>query len=151
MKKYDIYGAILWAGMAIFIIATAPKIGLGIPRSPGPGLFPLMVGYILLFFSTLMIIIAIHNKKDSQDFNIWPHFRGTVFFNFSILIAYTFLLEHIGFIISSLLLLIYLFRISGKRKWWFSIGFAFLIVSTAYYFFGILLSAQFPKGFFGIG
>ena len=147
MKKYDIYGGIFWAGLAIYMIATAIwSLGLGNPDAPGPGFFPLVVGFVLLIFGVLAVITATQDRKRSADFNRWPAISRNVIINVGVLLGYSLVLEYLGFILSSLLLLFYLFLFPGKRKWLFSLLFTIGVVSLSYYFFGVLLQAQFPEG-----
>jgi hypothetical protein len=152
MKKFDLYGALFWAGLAVFVILSARQMGLGEPRAPGPGFFPLIVGLVLLLFSAFIAMEARWQRKKIFDFNVWPSFRGSVFASVGVLFAYSiFLLPFLGFLIGGFIILTYLFAIPGERKWWFSILFSAIVVSLCYYFFGILLEAQFPKGILDIG
>ena len=152
MKKYDIYGGIFWTGVAIYMMAMAIwSLGLGTPDAPGPGFFPLIVGFVLLIFGVLAVMAATRVRKSSADFDRWPAFGKNVLINAGVLLGYSFVLEYLGFILSSLFLLFYLFLVPGKRGWWFSIYFTIVVVTLSYYFFGVLLQAQFPEGIFGIG
>lgn len=152
MKKYDLYGAFFWAGLAIYIILSASQMGLGKPRSPGPGFFPILVGFVLLFLSAFLATAAIRDKKKRREFNEWPSFYGNVFSNAAVLFAYSIiLLPYLGFIISGFLLLAFFFAIPGGKKWWFSMLFSAFVVFITYYFFGVLLEAQFPRGILDIG
>ena len=148
MKKYDIYIALLWAGLAIFVIANSLTLKLGVPGSPGPGFFPLIVGFIFLFFSGMIFFAAIREKKHDTMFSEMPNFRWNVFYNIGILLLYSiFLLERLGFVISGFLILLYFYKVSSEIKWGLSILLSVIIVLSSYYFFGILLEGQFPEGF----
>ena len=152
MKKYDFYGAFFWAGLAVFVTLSAKQMGLGEPRAPGPGFFPMIVGVVLLSFSVLIAIEAQWGAKKNPHFAVWPSFRGNVFANVGVLFTYSiFLLPYLGFLVGAFLLLTYLFAVPGRRKWWFSVLFSATVVFLCYYFFGVLLEAQFPKGIFEIG
>ena len=152
MKKYDIYAGIFWTGVSIYLMATAIfSLGLGNPKTPGPGFFPLIVGFILLAFGIAAILVAIRERKDAKDFNRWPAFGKNIFIYSAVLLGYSFVFEYLGFILSSFLLLFYLFLFPGKRTLLFSLLFSLAVVTATYYTFGVLLQAQFPEGVFGIG
>jgi len=68
-----------------------------------------------------------------------------------VLILYTISLEFLGYIIGSFLLFLYLFNVPAGKKWGTSIIMTIGVVSLIYYFFVVLLQAQFPKGIFRLG
>jgi putative tricarboxylic transport membrane protein len=152
MKKSDLYcGGFLAAG-GVFVVFHALHLGMGNPQNPGPGFFPLIVGFFLLFFSGLIVLLGLRERNPDVHYNEWPSFHGNVFWSLGLLFVYSlFLLESLGFILSGFALLLYFYKISSGKNWWVSTFYAALIVSVSYYFFGVLLEAQFPKGIFAIG
>jgi hypothetical protein len=60
-------------------------------------------------------------------------------------------LEYLGYIVGSLLLMFYLFKVPGAQRWWFSTLVTVVTIALTYYVFGVLLQAQFPKGALNIG
>jgi hypothetical protein len=151
MKKYDLYGGFFWLFMAIFVSAMGVKFGLGSFSYPGPGFFPFLVGSILSFLSLIIIILAVKERSKDARFAEWPEFGRNVFLTLALLFAYSFSLEYLGYIVGSLLLMLYLFKAPGAQKWWFSTLVTVVTIVLTYYVFGILLQAQFPKGTFNIG
>ena len=59
------------------------------------------------------------------------------------------ILARVGFLISTFLLLIFLFRAGGFRKWTPTVAIAFVTLSLSYLFFSSWLNIRFPKGFLG--
>jgi hypothetical protein len=152
MKKYDLYGGIFWLVMAFFVSGMGLKFGLGTIGYPGPGFFPFLVGLILLGLSIGIILMAVKERRIKKaGFGEWPFFRRNVFFILAILFAYGLSLEYLGYVLGSLFLMVYLFKVPGQQKWWFSTVVTVAMVAMTYYFFGVLLQAQFPKGVFNIG
>jgi hypothetical protein len=47
--------------------------------------------------------------------------------------------------------MLYLFKVPGAQRWWFSMLVTVVVIALTYYFFGVLLQAQFPKGVLNIG
>ncbi len=151
MKKYDIYCGLFWLMVALFVIGTSIKMGLGDIGSPKPGFFPFLVGVLLLFLSLGIIVLAVKDRYEDRHFKEWPSFRVNVLLTLAVLILYAISLEFLGYIIGSFLLFLYLFKFPAGKKWRFSIIVTILVVSLTYYFFGVLLQAQFPKGIFRLG
>ena len=141
----------LWLCMAIFVSGMGIKFGLGTPSYPGPGFFPFLVGLILLGLSIGILVLTLKEKYRGVDFSEWPFFGKKVFFTLAILLAYSFSLESLGYLIGSFLLMVYLFKVPGAQKWWFSTLVTVVVIALTYYFFGVLLQAQFPKGVLNIG
>jgi hypothetical protein len=150
MKKYDIYCALFWILLAIFEGSLSMKLSLGTLKYPGPGFFPIIIGAFLLFFSVLLIIIAARGERTSS-YNKIPPFPGKVWLICALMFAYSFLLEYLGYIVSTALLLFYLFKYPASKKWGEALLMSVTVVILTYYFFGVLLEAQFPKGIFKIG
>lgn len=151
MKKYDIYCGLFWSMVALFVIGAALKMGLGDLGSPRPGFFPFLVGILLLILSLGIIVLAVRERYKDRNFREWPAFSLSVLFTLVVLILYAISLEFLGYIIGSFLLFLYLFKVPAGKKWGISIIMTIGVVSLTYYFFGVLLQAQFPKGIFRLG
>jgi len=151
MKKYDLYGGLFWLLIGLFVSGMGMKFGLGTFSYPGPGFFPLLVGLILSFLSLGILILAMKERTLDAHFTEWPDFARNVFITLAVLFAYSFSLEYLGYIIGSSLLMIYLFKVPGAQRWWFSTLVTLVTIALTYYFFGVLLQAQFPRGSLNIG
>lgn len=151
MKKYDVYGGLLWLIISIFVGVMGINFGIGTIRYPGPGFLPLLMGIILFGLALGMIILATRKKNQEANFKESPSYDKSVFWTLAILFVYAFLLEFLGYIIASFLVILYLFKVPGGRKWGFSIFVTLVTIAVTWYFFGILLQAQFPKGLWDIG
>jgi hypothetical protein len=151
MKKYDLYGGLFWLLIGLFVSGMGIKFSLGTFSYPGPGFFPFLVGLILSSLSLGILILAVKERSQNAHFTEWPDFGRKVFVTLAVLFAYSFSLEYLGYIIGSILLMIYLFKVPGAQRWWFSTFVTVVTIALTYYVFGVLLQAQFPKGSFNIG
>lgn len=147
MKKYDIYCGFLWLIIAAFVVIKAFQIGLGSLQYPGPGFFPLIVGIFLVSLSSILLLKIVKEKIKLINFDNWPSFSIKIFITWGILIIYTIFLDMLGFIFCSLIVLFYLFKMPAHKSFLFSILVSIITVFASYYFFGVLLQAQLPKGF----
>lgn len=151
MKKYDRLCGLFWLVLAIFVVWTSISIGLGNFSYPGPGFFPLLIGTILGILSIVILILARKEKTKDLSYAQWPDFSKNVPTTMIALFVYAFLLEFLGYIVGSLLLMFFLYKVVSSNKWRSSITITLLVIFLTYVIFGVLLKSQFPKGMLGIG
>jgi len=152
-KKHDIYPVFFWVALSLFVMFGSCKLGLGTFKNAGSGLMPFLLGIILLLVSVLFAVksfIEVQTRKAialdivSDGVKLWK-----VALVSGSLIAYALLLEKLGFQVSTLLLLLILFRTAGSRKWKFILAASILTMIVTYLIFSFL-GVRFPKGMLGI-
>jgi putative tricarboxylic transport membrane protein len=62
------------------------------------------------------------------------------------MVAYTFMLEPLGFALCTFLLMAFYLRVVALQRWNLTISFAFTIALLSHLFFDVLLSAPLPRG-----
>ena len=144
---------LFWILLSLFILFFSHNIGLGEFRTPGPGLMPFLVGFFLLLISLYALIISVLRKSGGEETSNREdggiHFRKIGFVLF-LLLAYALLLERIGYLITSFLILAFLFRGMGLKGWGFVLitsGITALVTYVFFAYFGL----RFPTGILGIG
>ncbi len=147
-KEWTINAAMFVIG-AVFLIESL-RLGLGSVRRPGPGLLPLYTGVALSLVSAISLIrcfLAAKQERDEEEF------FGRSILNVVIilagLVAYVFLLPWLGYLLSTFMLLMFLFRAGGFRKWSLILLSASVTTSATYLVFSSWLNLRFPKGFWG--
>lgn len=148
MKKHYLIPIVL-IGCSILVMALSYKLDFGVFNNPGPGLMPFLASLLLLLTSLYFIISLLLKKGDSgkdteylkeqEERNLWR-----VILVASSLIVYALLLERLGYLITTSILLIILFRSVGY-KLMFSLGISVLTVLITYLFF-TYLGLNFPAG-----
>ena len=63
------------------------------------------------------------------------------------LLIYTFAFVHIGFVLSTILLLVFLFKAIEPERWTIAIGGAILASLVCFVVFSLWLDVQLPRGF----
>ena len=150
MKRFDQIGSMVCLIVAAVAIWQSAIIPLGRISKPGPGFLPFWVGVILALLCTTLWIEASLRKPSADKVQFlsgegkWPY---VVFTGISLL-AYTGLMEILGFRISTLLLLIFLFWFVGKQKWWAAFLGSFLVTFFTHLIFRVGLKVQLPVGLF---
>jgi putative tricarboxylic transport membrane protein len=147
-KEWMINAAMFVVGV-VFLIESL-RLGLGSVRRPGPGLLPLYTGAALALvasFSLVRGLLAPRGEKDKEKF-FGPSIGNVVIILVG-LVAYVFLLPWLGYILSTFMLLMFLFRAGGFRKWGLILLLAFLATAATHLVFSSWLNLRFPKGIFG--
>jgi hypothetical protein len=149
-KKNDIAIAFFWIGLSIFVMVFSYELDLGDFRNPGPGLMPFLVGSALLLVSIPLVIKAF---SKIQARNGKKEVHGEVsFVRLSLvlggLFVHAMLLEVLGYLVATSLLLILLFKTAGCQKWRVVLVASALTVIGSYVVF-TSLGVRFPEGIFG--
>jgi putative tricarboxylic transport membrane protein len=151
MKRYDQMSSIVWLLFAIYVGIESIRLPLGSFRDPGPGFLPLLVGIILGILSAVSFFQARTGKGSAPPTSWYPKERWKSLSRVLMaLMVYAGVLEIIGFLISTFLFLVFLFR-SGleSRSWFWAIGGSALASFACYAVFDLWLRTQLPKGFLG--
>lgn len=150
MKHYNRICSILFLVLALIVIWQSFLMPIGRLGKPGPGFLPLGVGLILALLSGFLWIEAGLPKSAlvQGQFLIgegrWPSVLLTV----GSLLAYALLMEFLGFIICTVLLLFFLFRFVGNQKWGLVLTETILVTLLTHLIFKVGLKVQLPVGLF---
>ncbi len=150
MKKHDIVSSTIWLTIGLAILFNSLNLGLGSLSVPGSGFMPFLAGALIFFFAFLVLIGAIYRKGEVKQ-KLWTNIDYTkVSSVFVVLLLYIFLLEKIGFIVGTFLLISLLMLFIGSRGWLQSLIGGIIATVVCYFLFNVWLQTQLPKGFLGI-
>lgn len=146
-NKKQIILACFWIGLGLFVMVLSYLLGLGGLHNPGPGLMPFLLG-LLLFLASAYFLITLLPKKVRQE-GAFEGDKGQISYVklclvLGSLFAYSLLLESLGFLVTTLLILPILFRSMNNR--WVSVLFASILTAFIAYFLFTYLGVRFPKG-----
>jgi len=124
-------------------------VGIGSWHDPGPGFFPFWAGVIMGVLSFVAYLKALRTK--GEDIGPWYSREKwkKVFWILVIIMAYAFVLERAGFVVSTFLLLFVLFRVVEGQRWGLAVGGSLVVAILSYGIFDRWLKLQLPKGFWG--
>ena len=144
---------ICWIGIGIIICILALQFDLGSFHEPGPGFVALLSG---LFLSAMGLVMALSKAvsrnrpgqvpKSDRTFQIisWPRLTYTT----GLLLAYTILIEILGYILATFLLMWGMFYDWEKKNWAWSFLFSMVTALGSYIMFEVWLRCQLPHGVF---
>lgn len=150
MKKINIFSSIFLILFGGIFCYSSWGTGLGSVRAPGPGMIPFGTGGILILFSFGIILENILRRNPRGE---PPLFRGKRWsvpvWVMACLFAYVLVLETLGFVLATFLIMAVLFRISEKQNWKTVFFASILTTGFSYFLFDYLLACSFPRGFLG--
>jgi hypothetical protein len=153
-RKTEQVICLIWISLAFYVCLASLRLKFGTFKDPGPGFFPFLAGAFLGVFAIihLAIIKFLSQKKAEVDFSavISMRFKNVIPLFISLLL-YTFLLPMLGYLLDTLLLLLFIFIFLERKKWWSALIGSLVVIGITYLIFEVWLNIQFPKGFLGIG
>ena len=126
---------------------------LGTLRDPGSGFMFFWVGILMMGLSASVFIRALKMKGDGKKASIlgkdirWKK----VLVVLAGLFLYAYVFTSLGFILTTGLLLLFLFKAIEPQKWSWAVLGAVVSTLAAYGVFQLWLGSQLPKGILGIG
>jgi len=133
----DRIGAVAMLVFGLFWMWVASGLGLTRDGGPGPGFFPTVLGLIVA------ILAAINIVRPEVDRIELPQLRRILLI-LGALVAYAILLEPLGYVVTTALLLVFLFgALSERRHWWQPVS-ALAVSFATYYVFRLILSVPLP-------
>ena len=146
----------LWAGLfglalSIFVLWSGVSLKLGTINDPGSGYVMFYAGLLMILFSLIILYSAI--KDGGPTFlSLWRDVLWTKpLIVIACLIVFTFLFEPLGFLASTILLLLTLLRVIEPVPWTRAIPIAVLVPFVCWYVLDKLLLIQLPSGMLRIG
>jgi len=144
---------VILAGAAVILfdaIGIAAEGGIG-PQQPG--FFPMIVGIGLVVFGLAFLATTtlwpdrelLERAGEEHDGVQW----ATVWLSIAGLVAYSFLLTPLGYIIATCLFILALTWVAGSRKWVQNVAVALIFPVVVYFGFTELLGVRLPAGLLG--
>jgi putative tricarboxylic transport membrane protein len=145
-KKYDVAIRFFWLVLGLFVVIYSYTLGLGKLINPGPGLLPFLLGLIFLILSSVRFITVMQLKETEEDreekkkVEYWR-----IILIVAALLIWAFVLESLGFLIATFILMTLLYRAAGFNKWYVATFWGLVTVVVTYFVF-TYLGVRFPPG-----
>jgi putative tricarboxylic transport membrane protein len=133
--------------LAVFVMWESRALPLGTWHSPGPGYFPVLLAILLLVLGFL--VAAMGKEAPSVAAVGWSEARQALV----ILAVCAFIclgLERLGYRLTLLAALLFLFWLVERRSFAASLAFAFALAGGSFYLFDTLLRVPLPRGPLGL-
>ncbi len=144
-RRHHIVVHLFWVVLSLAICWGAVRLGPGRFTEPGPGFMPLLMGGLML----VLTIIGASERGASEKAAALPGKEKLILLGMTVaaLWLYAVLLSRLGFVIDTLLLMLFLFSVIQKVKWTTAVLASVVSVGICYFLFSSL-GAEFPRGIF---
>jgi putative tricarboxylic transport membrane protein len=151
MRRGNIVAALGLAGLAGYLFFEAGKLRFGTARMPQTGFFPKTLLALLLVLSLVLLGQALRQSDTGRAAERipaegWIRIGATMV----ILVGFALVLEKLGFLLSTFLLMVLLLRAIEAPKWSKVIAVAISTAVLSYILFGWLLGIPLPGGILGL-
>jgi putative tricarboxylic transport membrane protein len=153
LKRDEIIGGIVIFLFGAVTTLLSLRMPIGTFRSAGTGMFPLILGILLMFLSVLFLL-RLYLKKQAMREKLSeggiPESSKPLILFFGTMVLVTLLFNRLGYPLSSFLLMFALLRILGVKRWRFNLPLSFITAAVCYFLFVQWLKIPLPKGWIGI-
>ena len=150
MRRANITVALALASLSTFLLFEAGRFNFGTLRVPQTGFFPKTLVILLLLLSLVLLVQALRQKeteRGSQKIAAdgWSRIAATL----ATMIGFALVLERLGFLLSTFLLMMLLLRAIEAPRWPKVFMVALVTALASYGLFAWLLGVPLPAGVLG--
>lgn len=138
--------SILFLILSILICLGSVKMGIGKLNEPGPGLMPFGGGILLGILSLADLILRNARRTKGEEIGFKGVRWSRLFLIIITLFAFTLLLPILGYLITTFLVMFFLYKGIEPQKWWVALSGAFFSTILTYLLFAVALKSLFPEG-----
>ena len=151
MRRHDLWAAVFLLLFGVLASVETRKLTIGELGRPGPGFFPFFLAAVLSIVSLALLFQSLRIKSAKEtthrtEARQWGKVAWTLFG----LVVYAFVLESLGFLLSTFFLMLFLFRAVDPLRWPVAIAGALTTSFLTYAIFKLWLQIPFPSGPWGV-
>lgn len=150
MKLQDRWSSLFFIVFSVLLCFQSYKLNIGSYHSPGPGFLPFWVGLIVGILSLILLVKSImkDGEEYEKDISGGKRWKNILLVLFSLL-AYTIVLEKLGFVFSTFFFIAFLLKVIESKRWSVVAIVAIAAALGTYLVFEVWLQTQLPKGILG--
>jgi putative tricarboxylic transport membrane protein len=138
---------VLWIAVGVVICVLSRRTGIGTFTEPGAGFVAMVSGLFLIAVGSIMSVVR-KETGDGQGKPRAPERLQKLFLTTALLILYGLFLEPLGYVLTTFLFMLGLFRDLGRRRFAAPFFASLASVALTYALFEIWLKVRFPRGVF---
>jgi putative tricarboxylic transport membrane protein len=122
----------------------ASKLPFGTVHNPGQGFFPWWTSAVTVLLALILLFQALRSRSSAAREG-----SGRIAKVAALLVvlgAYTFLLEPLGYMLCTFLLVLFMLRAADPQRWAVALGMAAITAVGTYVVFAMWLSVPLPRG-----
>jgi putative tricarboxylic transport membrane protein len=141
--------SLVWALFSVIVAVASWRIDVGTLHAPGPGFLTFYTAVLLGILSLISVLQSWRGRgKPTGSTWRWSSLWKTGLL-LSVLFFYVGLINTIGFLVGSFILLLFLFRVLEPLRWGTVLLASVLTVTATYFIFGIMLGNKLPQALWG--
>lgn len=151
MNRQEVLGGLFWLGISIFVCIQSLRSDVGSLHAPGPGFLPFWSAVVLGLFAIILIVVSnVRKHLKAKITDLWKAMEWQkVLWVVCSLFLYTLLLAKLGYLIATFGLMLFSTAAIERRRIWWHVLIALVIVLASYLIFDVFLDTKLPKGFLG--
>jgi len=150
MGKPDQFSSLFWLIVGMAVTYGSYRLGLGTLNSPGPGFLSFWCALILSGLSCLVFLHRLLARTEGEARKLRHLWQGVGWIKgvyvVAALLAYTLLFTTLGYLLSTIVLLLFLSKAIEPQKWAVAVGGAILASFVSFVLFALWLDVQLPRG-----
>ena len=151
LSNSELWGGLVGLALGGFVIWSGLKLKLGTINDPGSGYVLFYTGILMCVFASAIIVSAVTEGGPTLA-SRWVNARWSKpLLLIACLTAFSVALEPLGFLLSSIPLMLLLLRLIDPVRWMLAVPVAVLVPLGMWWVLKRLLLIQLPSGMFGIG
>lgn len=151
LNNSELWGGLIGLGLGIFVIRSGLKLKLGTIHDPGSGFVLFYTGILISAFAAAIIVAAL-TEGGPTFASRWQGTRWTKpVLIIACLAAFAFALDSVGFLLSSIPLMLALMRLIDPVRWELAVPISIAVPAGMWWLLKHVLGIQLPSGAFGIG
>jgi putative tricarboxylic transport membrane protein len=152
MKKAEMITGVVLLALSGFVIWGALEMPPSSSFGPGAGFLPFWLGLLLAVLATILFLSAWRRQateKDNQS--VFPGKQALIAIAAVMvgLAVYIFLIETLGYLLDTFLLIVFLMKAVEREKWPLTLTVAVVTTAALFFTFQILLKITLPSNMFG--
>lgn len=153
MQRDEMIGGIILFLFGAVTLLLSVRMPIGTFRNAGTGMFPLILGILLMFLSVLFLLrlfLKMQAMRERLSTSGIPGSPKPLIFFFGTMVLVTLFFNRLGYPLSSFLLMLTLLRVLGVKRWKFNLPLSFITAFLCYFLFVQWLKIPMPKGWIGL-
>ena len=148
MRGRDLGAAAVLLAFGLFALIQARGLRFGSIVSPGPGFFPLCLAAALTLVSVALVVTALRTPPAAAGPASGAHIGGQlkVVGTLGSLVVYALVLERLGFLLATFVLLLFFFKALQRQRWLAALGGSLATSLATYLVFKVWLGVNLPAG-----
>jgi len=151
LNNSELWGGLIGLALGAFVVWAGLKLKLGTINDPGSGYVLFHTGLLMCVFAATIIVAAVTEGGPTFG-SRWKDARWTKpLLVIACLIVFSFALDKLGFLLSTIPLMVLLLRAVDPVRWSLTIPVAVLTPLGVWWVLKRMLLIQLPSGIFEIG